>query len=196
MRKLIASLALAAAVFAGSLAPSQAALVTNLGTVSGDASFSLAPLDPANTLGAFVDDYQFTLQTYSFLSTSGVTNAFIGGSQFVTGLYMSLYSGAAPGGSVLQGPIAAISVGSLQVAGLPQYLLAPGTYYVEIGGSYSGTPHFGATLALTAQVPPPGNTGGVPEPSTWAMMVLGFLGLGLVAYRRRGIGSGMQFRAA
>jgi PEP-CTERM motif len=25
----------------------------------------------------------------------------------------------------------------------------------------------------------------VPEPSTWAMMVLGFLGVGFMAYRRR-----------
>jgi hypothetical protein len=30
--------------------------------------------------------------------------------------------------------------------------------------------------------------GAVPEPSTWAMMVLGFLGLGFMAYRRRGQG--------
>jgi hypothetical protein len=28
--------------------------------------------------------------------------------------------------------------------------------------------------------------GGVPEPSTWAMMLIGFAGLGFVAYRRRG----------
>jgi hypothetical protein len=25
----------------------------------------------------------------------------------------------------------------------------------------------------------------VPEPSTWAMMILGFLGLGFMAYRRK-----------
>lgn len=33
----------------------------------------------------------------------------------------------------------------------------------------------------------------VPEPSTWAMMILGFLGVGLVAYRRK---SGPALRAA
>lgn len=30
-----------------------------------------------------------------------------------------------------------------------------------------------------------GTVGGVPEPSTWAMLILGFAGIGFVAYRRR-----------
>jgi hypothetical protein len=29
------------------------------------------------------------------------------------------------------------------------------------------------------------NIGGVPEPSTWAMMILGFAGVGFMAYRRK-----------
>jgi hypothetical protein len=29
------------------------------------------------------------------------------------------------------------------------------------------------------------NVGAVPEPSTWAMMILGFAGIGFMAYRRR-----------
>jgi hypothetical protein len=37
-------------------------------------------------------------------------------------------------------------------------------------------------------------TPAIPEASTWAMMVLGFLGVGLVAYRRRG--QGLAFRVA
>jgi PEP-CTERM motif len=28
---------------------------------------------------------------------------------------------------------------------------------------------------------------GVPEPSTWAMMILGFAGIGFMAYRRSGV---------
>jgi PEP-CTERM motif len=37
------------------------------------------------------------------------------------------------------------------------------------------------TFAMSAAV---GTTGAAPEPSTWAMMTLGFAGLGLLAYRR------------
>jgi PEP-CTERM motif len=37
-------------------------------------------------------------------------------------------------------------------------------------------------------------TGGVPEPSTWAMMILGFAGVGFMAYRRKQ--SGHQLRLA
>jgi hypothetical protein len=29
------------------------------------------------------------------------------------------------------------------------------------------------------------SVGGVPEPSTWAMMILGFAGVGFMAYRRK-----------
>jgi hypothetical protein len=36
----------------------------------------------------------------------------------------------------------------------------------------------------------------VPEPSTWAMMVLGFGGLGFLAYRRKDGKSGLNFRFA
>jgi hypothetical protein len=41
-----------------------------------------------------------------------------------------------------------------------------------------------------------GITYAVPEPATWGMMVLGFLGLGFLGYRRRGKNSGSGFRFA
>ena len=33
----------------------------------------------------------------------------------------------------------------------------------------------------------------VPEPSTWAMLILGFAGIGFMAYRRRNQGSAFRF---
>jgi PEP-CTERM motif-containing protein len=51
-------------------------------------------------------------------------------------------------------------------------------------GSVTGT--VGAGLG-------PNGVGSVPEPSTWAMMILGFFGVGFIAYRRR---SQMSFRIA
>jgi hypothetical protein len=47
----------------------------------------------------------------------------------------------------------------------------------------------GATGAVTG----PGGVSSVPEPSTWAMMILGFLGVGFMAYRRKSQG---HFRLA
>ncbi|MDE2379516.1 PEP-CTERM sorting domain-containing protein, partial [Bradyrhizobium sp.] len=47
------------------------------------------------------------------------------------------------------------------------------------GGSLTS---FSATSDATT-LPPPVH--GVPEPSTWAMLIAGFLGLGLLSYRRR-----------
>lgn len=65
--------------------------------------------------------------------------------------------------------------------------LGPGTYllrhrsfsdaYSENGGP-DGLANLSDSLGFTL-------TSGVPEPSTWAMMTLGFAGLGFMAYRRR-----------
>jgi hypothetical protein len=54
---------------------------------------------------------------------------------------------------------------------------------------------------FTADIVGNGNTGvvgsgitaAVPEPSTWAMMILGFAGVGFLAYRRK---RGVAFRLA
>ena len=58
-------------------------------------------------------------------------------------------------------------------------ILGPGTYYVEITGRNNVT-----TLGVGGSV----ITSTVPEPSTWAMMALGFIGLGYAAFRRNAKG--------
>ncbi|MBN8987265.1 MAG: PEP-CTERM sorting domain-containing protein [Rhizobiales bacterium] len=49
---------------------------------------------------------------------------------------------------------------------------------------YADREQTGAYLSVTADVQLTA-VGGVPEPSTWAMMILGFAGVGFMAYRRR-----------
>ena len=58
-------------------------------------------------------------------------------------------------------------------------------------GTYSETGDF-ANVTLTEQAA----VAAVTEPSTWAMMVLGFGGLGFLAYRRKDRKSGLNFRFA
>jgi hypothetical protein len=53
---------------------------------------------------------------------------------------------------------------------------------VSTNGNTTGTGGNGIDILVYAQAaPPPLNT---PEPSTWAMMILGFAGMGFVAYRK------------
>jgi PEP-CTERM motif-containing protein len=47
-----------------------------------------------------------------------------------------------------------------------------------------GSSSFGGTFQVVA---------GIPEPSTWAMMLLGFVGLGFVGRRRRAKGNAPAF---
>jgi hypothetical protein len=53
--------------------------------------------------------------------------------------------------------------------------LGPGDYTVIVTGTAHRTLGVGGTVT----------TSGVPEPSTWAMMALGFAGLGYAAFRQR-----------
>ncbi len=74
----------------------------------------------------------------------------------------------------------------------------PTNRYVNFSGAFdsvvfqTGSPAFEVdNIALGG----PSRVGGVPEPSTWAMMILGFFGVGFMAYRRSGRRNGMAFRA-
>jgi hypothetical protein len=62
----------------------------------------------------------------------------------------------------------------------------PALFAVDITNAVLPVPNTGPVGALTF-------TAAVPEPSTWAMMILGFLGLGFIGYRKS---SNASFRMA
>jgi hypothetical protein len=68
--------------------------------------------------------------------------------------------------------------GSAYTASLSNFLIGPGAYYVEIAGDPSGEITVGGSVTILV----------VPEPSTWALMLVGFAGLAFAGYRgtRRG----------
>jgi hypothetical protein len=64
--------------------------------------------------------------------------------------------------------------------------LAGGYEFYFFGLATSDT-HWGDNVLLASLTGNPTNlTNGVPEPSTWAMLILGFFGIGFVAYRQKG----------
>ncbi|MDN3275921.1 PEP-CTERM sorting domain-containing protein [Frankia sp. RB7] len=101
------------------------------------------------------------------------TLAFLSGSYLITDTAGDSYNGTFTGS--VGSPVSSLTVPVT-------FSYTPGTYTVTFfyGGSIAGSPvptyaSGSASTVVTA----------VPEPATWAMMMLGFLGVGLVSYRRR-----------
>jgi hypothetical protein len=93
-------------------------------------------------------------------------------------------------GGVLQwdGNGLAVTAGSANYV----YNLFSDTFYGLNNALLTTDPAVGA-FAATEETLGTGTIAAVPEPSTWAMMILGFLGLGVVAFRRK---AGAALRAA
>ena len=122
--------------------------------------------------------------TFIIAGTSGITDAQIstvlnGTSQNINFTSMTLdglYSFVKTQGD----PLAeAWQCCGTSVATLASVTLAPGTHTINIQGNLLGTvgSYAGTINVLTAP--------GVPEPATWAMMLVGFAGIGLTMRSRR-----------
>jgi hypothetical protein len=197
MRKFVVSTAVAAAILATGAVPSQAAVFvlgagayTTLNTPT-TASF----VNPLGNLGAIQDDFTFTTALSSFLTNSSITNTFSVAGQQITGLTLDLFSGTPVGSHLLLETVTAsffpgAATGS-QFGALPGITIAPGSYYLEVLGTTVGstvpsTAHYAGSFSITP-------VSGIPEPSTWAMMILGFVGVGFMAYRRKDKQRGFRF---
>jgi hypothetical protein len=69
------------------------------------------------------------------------------------------------------------TLGANEFWGLDDTLLGAGAYELVVNGNNTGTGSLGGTITITDH--------GVPEPATWAMMVLGFGAVGFALRRKR-----------
>jgi hypothetical protein len=102
------------------------------------------------------------------------------------------FTGATTGTVMTSTPVSfAADVGACISCALANPDFSSGVFALNAGT----TSFFGAPVTMRA----PGDfefevTSGVPEPSTWAMMLLGFAGLGIAGYRNAKSGAGRLFR--
>jgi hypothetical protein len=136
----------------------------------------------------FAFTYVTPLQTNFALAASPITNDPFG--TFTQGLD---YSGA---NGVLQTLDFSLAVGStfdLSTLGkgdftqstAPPNGFMPAFFSADIQGQFNGTV-FNTGVVGADNLIHSNPVGSIPEPSTWAMMILGFFGVGFMAYRRKG----------
>lgn len=165
-------------------APASAAVVGDLGVnpTSSQGAFNNGNLPT----GTFADQWTFTLVGEQLLTIGSATNVYPQPSDFIAQFNGSVYDivgaiDAVPGSGddiLVLGPAFATpgncSPGCQTFGG--SAILDGGDYYLNIAGIAGSTAGYGGDLAVVAPA--------VPEPATWLMMVLGFLGVGTMAMRR------------
>jgi hypothetical protein len=87
---------------------------------------------------------------------------------------LSLFMGAPFSGTLIDSKALVLS-GAEYTASLTD-VLGPGSYYLQITGTANVDLGVAGTVATSAPT--------VPEPSTWAMLALGFAALGYAGFRR------------
>ena len=179
MRKLLLA---ATALFGLAASPASAAVILDLG------------INPTSATGAFnhsvgggLFDDQITFQLVGgplFLTTASVTNVFPSPNDFILNFTGSVFRqvGEIGGGDDIRviGPYRFHVQLRAELSGLRGLWdsLAPGNYYLDLSGIGGGTAGYGGNLSTT-------QVGAVPEPATWAMILLGFAVVGFMAHRRR-----------
>lgn len=181
MRKCLGFIALSAALLCSSLSASQASVV---------GSFDADPNDTKGqnnlSAGHFTSDFTFSISELSDFSAS-VQQVFTLSNALhseIGSLTLSLFSGTPTGThAFISSAAASSSVGSNRQDGsLEDPTIHPGNYYLEVTGT---VPSHASNIHIGYSVDTMTVAGAVPEPATWAMMIMGFAGVGFVAYRRR-----------
>src|SRR5437899_133978 len=165
MKNVVLAAALAAAMF-GAVSGAHAAKVVTLTSPAADGSFTGTFTDTGLGLGGFSESFTFQMPT-------GIAGATIS-TNFTTDQSNNIdFSSAAFNGHALNlTPNGQVEFGSL--VGVP---VTSGTQTLVVNGSSGGNGSFSGTLSFERIV--------VPEPAAWAMMIVGFGGIGAGIRRKR-----------
>ena len=180
MRKLL----LACTALAALTMPASAAIVADLGA---DPNAGVSHV----AVGNFTDDYTFTLTQNSTITVVGLINTFAGGlgsGQFIANFAASIFE--EPTNTLVLGPAdgtAGCGAISLCQSLSGSSILGVGSYELEVTGTGGANASYGGDITTVAAV---------PEPSTWAMMIIGFAGVVVMAVKRRRKEAGDAFRWA
>lgn len=181
VRKLIAGAALCLAL---STVQTKAAVhVVDLGLLAPDTTVAFS----GNTgTGAFTEIFKFSVASAGNEASVSYSDSVRFASRLITGGQLALFScltncsgSSVPTGSLVASAPVINLTATVQSAAIESVLLSTaGFYYLALTGT-TAAPAPGVTYAGTISV-----ASAVPEPATWAMMLVGFAGLGFAARRK------------
>jgi hypothetical protein len=171
--------ALAAAV-ACFLSTAAFAKTTALGNLDPPGAGSFASIDPT---GPIEDAGTFTLTKSGVEAALSATIAVVTPTEYTPG-FLSLFEGSPFTGTLVDSRALTFSGAAYTASFFDK--LGAGTYYAEITGNVN-VPLLGVGGTVTTLA------AAVPELSTWAMLGIGFAGIGLAGLTRRRTGSRYAF---
>jgi len=167
MKKIILAVAVAAALAGAASAASAAIMPVTFTTPGADGSFSGTFGDTGITSTTFTDTFTFNLPTG--FATTTVTTGLQGLATDVSFTSVTLNGHAFTVGSA----------GTNEFRFLNNLPVTTGTQTLILTGTSGGNGSYAGTIAFAPAVK------GVPEPASWALMILGFGGVGATLRRRR-----------
>jgi len=161
--------AAAAAVLMAAAPAANAATVLNF-TFSPDGNSAVASFNSSGVGTTFSDTYTFTLPA-GFASTALTTAS-------VNGMTDTAFSSVLLNGNILT----TNSSGAIDSKSLINVAVNPGANTLVVNGTSGGLYSYGGNVSFAKNV---ALTTGVPEPASWALMMVGFGGLGAVLRAKR-----------